>query len=314
MKKIVVLGGTGFVGSHIVHRLSASGYRVKVLARRREDGKHLFMLPNVQVDECDVFFETALNRALRGSDAVVNLIGILHEGRSGTFARLHAELPRRVVEACRTQGVPRLLHMSALQAAHDAPSAYLRSKAAGEAAVKEAAGEAVGVTIFQPSVIFGRGDGFLSLFARLVRLLPVIVLARPTARFQPVFVEDVAQAFVASLDKPETVGQVYPLCGPQVYTLRQLVQIVADTLGCPRPIIGLSDRLSYLQAWAMEMMPVKLMTRDNFHSLQIDSVCDCAFPAVFDLQPMPLASVVGTYLADDTPRASYLRFRTRSGR
>lgn len=314
MKKIVVLGGTGFVGSHIVHRLSASGYRVKVLTRRREDARHLFMLPNVQVDECDVFFETALNRALRGSDAVVNLIGILHEGRSGSFARVHAELPRRIVEACRTQGVPRLLHMSALQADHDAPSAYLRSKAAGEAAVTEAAGNAVGVTIFRPSVIFGSGDGFLSLFARLVRLLPVILLARPTARFQPVFVEDVAQAFVASLDKSETVGQIYSLCGPQVYTLRELVQVVADTLGCPRPIIGLNDRFSYLQAWAMELMPVKLMTRDNFHSMQVDSVCDCPFPAVFDLQPTPLASVVGAYLANDTSRASYLRFRARSGR
>lgn len=314
MKKIVVLGGTGFVGSHVVHLLSASGYRVRVLARRREDGKHLFLLPNVQVEECDVFFDTALSRAVRGSDAVINLIGILHESRRDSFARLHAELPRRVAQVCRLQGVPRLLHMSALQAAEDAPSAYLRSKAEGEAAVKEAAGDAVGVTVFRPSVIFGRGDRFLSLFAELVRLLPVIVLASPTARFQPVFVEDVAAAFVASLDKPETIGQTYALCGPRVYTLRQLVQAVVDALGCKRPIIGLNDRLSYLQAWMMELMPVRLMTRDNYRSMRVASVCDCLFPTVFGIQPTPLESVISGYLAEVSPRASYLRFRTRAGR
>lgn len=314
MKKIVVLGGTGFVGSHLVHKLSAAGHRVKVLTRRREDGKHLFLLPNVQVEECDVFFDTALNRAIRGSDAVINLIGILHETRRNSFARMHADLPRRVAQACCTQEVPRLLHMSALQAAPGAPSAYLRSKAEGEAAVLEVAAGVVDVTIFRPSVIFGRGDGLINLFAQLVRFMPVIMLASPNARFQPVFVEDVAQAFVASLEKPETAGQVYPLCGPNTYTLRQLVQIVADMLGCKRTIIGLNDKLSYLQAWAMELLPIKLMTRDNLASMQVDSVCGCDFPAVFDLQPAALESVVPGYLVDDNARAGYLRFRAYAGR
>lgn len=314
MKKIVVLGGSGFVGSHMVHRLSTGGYEVKVLARRREDAKHLFLLPNVQVEECDVFFETALNRAVRGSDAVINLIGILHESRRNSFARMHSDLPRRVAQVCRTQGVPRLLHMSALQAGSDAPSAYLRSKAAGEAAILEAAGDQVGVTIFRPSVIFGRGDRFLNLFASLARLMPVIVLARPGAKFQPVYVEDVAQAFVTSLSKPETVGQIYPLCGPKIYSLRQLVQQVVDMLGISRCIIGLNDRLSYLQAWALELLPVKLMTRDNLDSMRVDSVCDCSFPPVFDLQPAALESVAHGYLVDDNARTSYLRFRSRAGR
>ncbi len=314
MKKIVVLGGTGFVGSHLVHRLVMAGYQVKVLTRRRDDGKHLFLLPNVQVEACDVFFDTALNRAVRGSEAVINLVGILHESRSGTFERIHVDLPRRVAEACRAQGVPRLLHMSALGAATDAPSAYLRSRAAGEAAVMAAAGSALGVTVFRPSVIFGRGDSFLNLFAKLVRWLPAILLASPSARFQPVYVADVARAFVTSLDKPETVGQTYPLCGPGVYSLRQLVQVVGDALGCRRPIIGLNDRFSYLQAWAMECLPVKLMTRDNYFSMRVDSVCGCDFPAVFELQPAPLESVIGGYLADTGPRSDYLRFRTRAGR
>lgn len=314
IRQVCVLGGSGFVGSHIVAQLSAAGYKVKVLSRRREDAKHLILLPDVQVEECDVFFDAALNRALAGSDAVINLIGILHETRKASFDRVHQELPQRVAQACIAQQVPRLLQMSALQATADAPSAYLRSKAAGEAAVTQVAGNALQVTFFRPSVIFGRGDSFLNLFAQLVRLLPVLFLAKPDARFQPVFVEDVARAFVASLNLPASFGQAYALCGPQVYTLRALVQHVAAQLGRTPCIIGLNDRLSYLQAWAMELLPVKLMTRDNYLSMQRDSVCDCAFPAVFGFQPTPLEAVTPQYLTDATPRGAYLRFRAFSGR
>ncbi len=315
MKKIAVLGGGGFVGSHVVHRLSAAGYQVKVLTRHRESVRHLILLPNVQVEECDVFFETALNRAVRGSDAVINLVGILHESGRNSFERVHVELPRLVAQACHTQGVPRLLHMSALRAAADAPSAYLRSRAAGEAAVREVlAGSGVGVTMFQPSVIFGRGDRFLNLFATLAKWMPVLLLAKPDARFQPVYVEDVAQAIVASLPLPETAGQTYPLCGPRIYTLRQLVQLVVETLQLRRLVIGLNDPFSYLQAWLMELMPVKLMTRDNVRSMEVDSISDIPFPSVFGFAPTPLESVAPGYLADDHARAAYLRFRTRAGR
>jgi uncharacterized protein YbjT (DUF2867 family) len=142
----------------------------------------------------------------------------------------------------------------------------------------------------------------------------VMVLARPEARFQPVFVEDVARVFVGSLKNTATFSQLYELCGPKVYTLRQLVQYVVATLGLKRVIIGLNDRLSYLQAWAMELLPVKLMTRDNYYSMKVDSVCDCAFPEVFGIQPMALEAVVPEYLADDTPRHAYLRFRSKAGR
>ena len=314
IKKVCVLGGSGFVGCHIVHRLSAAGYQVKVLTRRRERAKHLILLPNVQVEECDVFFEAALQRAVSGCDAVINLIGILHESRRASFDKVHVELPRRVAAACQTAGVKRLLQMSALNASENAPSAYLRSRAGGEAAVLNAAGETLEVTLFRPSVIFGRGDSFLNLFATLARWMPVMVLARPEARFQPVFVEDVARVFVGSLKNTATFSQLYELCGPKVYTLRQLVQYVVATLGLKRVIIGLNDRLSYLQAWAMELLPVKLMTRDNYYSMKVDSVCDCAFPEVFGIQPMALEAVVPEYLADDTPRHAYLRFRSKAGR
>jgi NADH dehydrogenase len=314
IRKVCVLGGSGFVGSHVVHQLSAAGYQVKVLTRRREEARHLILLPNVQVEECDVFFDAALTRAISGSDAVINLVGILHESGEATFARMHVELPTRVAEVCRAKGVRRLLHMSALNADAYGPSAYLRSKGRGEAALREMAGDAIAVTLFQPSVIFGRGDRFLNLFARLARLMPVLLLASPESRFQPVFVEDVAHAIVSSLENPETFGQAFKLCGPRVYTLRDMVRYVTDTLGLDRCIIGLNDRLSYLQAWAMELMPVKLMTRDNFLSMQVDSVCDCAFPAVFGIQPTAMEAVVPEYLAADTPRNAYLRFRSQAGR
>lgn len=313
IRKICVLGGSGFVGSHIVHRLSAAGYQVKVLTRRRERAKHLILLPNVQVEECDVFFEAALQRALVGYDAVINLVGILHEsGRKTTFDKVHAELPRRIAMACEAAGVPRLLHMSALHAGADAPSAYLRSKAAGESAALQSA--TLQTTVFRPSVIFGREDSFINLFARLMRVFRILPLAKPQAKFQPVYVDDVARAFLASLENPATFGQSYDLCGPRIYTLRELVQYVAATLDVQPRIIGLSDRLAYLQAWAMELLPIKLMTRDNLRSMEIDSVCSSGFPALFGFSPTPLEAVVPEYLADDTPRHAYLRFRSQAGR
>lgn len=314
MPTISVLGASGFVGSHLTAQLSAAGYRVRVLTRRRARASHLTLLPNVEVAECDIYDEAALRQALAGSDAVVNLVGILHETSRASFTQVHAELPRRLAQACRAQGVPRLLHMSALQAAADAPSAYLRSKAAGEAALVQEAGSELAVTVFRPSVIFGHDDSFLNMFAGLLRVMPVLLLGCPQARFQPVYVEDVARAFVASLDNPATHGQGYNLCGPKVYTLQELVRYVAHTLGLRRRIFGLNATLSYLQAFALELLPGQLMTRDNYYSMQRDSVCDCPFPVVFGFQPTALEAVAPGYLAGVTPRGAYLRFRQEAGR
>lgn len=313
-RTVCVLGASGFVGSRLVARLSQAGWQVRALCRRQAQARHLALLPGVRVLECDVHDDAALAGALAGCDAAVNLVGILHQHGRATFDAVHAELPRRLALACRAQGVRRLLHMSALGAAADAPSAYLRSKAAGEAALREAAGDAVQLTLFRPSVIFGPGDSFLNLFAGLARAMPVLLLACPQTRFQPVFVGDVAHAFAASLELPATIGQTYQLCGPRVYTLRELVQYVCSTLGLRRQVIGLGDRVSYLQAWSMEWLPVRLMTRDNYYSMQVDSVCDCPFPEVFGIAPTALEAVVPAYLAGATPRGAYLRFRRTAGR
>lgn len=313
MKQVCVLGGSGFVGSAIVRQLSLAGYGVKVLTRRREASKHLILLANVVVLECDVMNDVALAEALKGTDAVINLIGILHNSKKTSFKAMHAELPARLVKLCAKLNIPRLLHMSALQASQQAPSAYLQSKAEGESAVLRT-NKNLDATVFRPSVIFGRGDGFINLFAALVKLLPVILLAKPSAKFQPIYVEDVARAFVASIDNVATFGKAYDLGGPKVYSLRQLVEYVACILGKKRTIIGLNNTLSYLQAFAMELLPVKLMTRDNVRSMEVDSVCVTNFPAFLGFEPVALESIAPDYLTDDNPRNAYNRFRARAGR
>jgi len=311
---VCLIGGSGFLGRQIARQLADFGIRVRVPTRDRERAKQLIVLPTADVMTADVNDPATLARLVAGTDAVVSLAGILHEKRKGDFSRTHTELPRKIVDACREQGVRRLVHVSALGAAHDAPSEYLRSKAGGEQQVRVAHVAGIRTTIFRPSVIFGRDDRFLNLFARLVQILPVIVLASPLARFQPVFVDDVARAVVGSLGIARTVDQSYELCGPGIYTLRELVDYVCRVLGLERPIIELNDPLSYLQAWMMEWLPVKLMTRDNYYSMKVDSVCACPFPDVFGFEPTPLEAVVPQYLAEYSPRSRYRWFRFRARR
>ena len=313
VRSVCVIGGAGFVGSHVVQQLAARGIRVRVPTRRRERAKALIVLPTVDVVNADVHDAATLDRLVAGTDAVISLVGILHEGRAGDFARAHAELPRKIVDACRERGVSRLLHVSALKAAHDAPSAYLRSKADGEQQIRVAQASGIRTTILRPSVIFGREDKFLNLFARLARVLPVIALASPKARFQPVHVEDVARAIVESLERSQTYDRNLDLCGPATYALQELVEYVCTLLQMERPILPLNDEMSYLLAWVMEWLPVKLMSRDNYNSMKVDSVCDCPFPEVFGFRPSSLEAVVPLYLLDNTPRARYrwLRFRAR---
>jgi NADH dehydrogenase len=314
LRSVCVIGGSGFVGSHIVHLLAAKGIGVRVPTRYTESAKELLVLPTVEVVEADIHDRAALPGLVAGTDAVINLVGILHErGVPGGFLRVHAELPKKIVAACRGAGVGRYVHMSALHADVNGPSAYLRSKGQGEAAVKEA-GNTLAWTIFRPSVIFGRGDSFLNLFAQMVGLVPVVALASPDARFQPVWVEDVARAFVDCILNDETVAKSYDLCGPNVYTLRELVKYVGEVTGNRRPILGLGDRLSYLQASVMEWLPGPLMTRDNYYSMKQDSVCGCPFPAALGFEPTAIEAVVPQYLGHQDPRARYNDFRIRAGR
>ena len=304
---IVVLGGSGFVGRHLVSRLVAAGNRVVAPTRSRERARHLILLPTVDVVECDVHDPATLAGLLHGAAAAINLVGILNETRRGDFERVHVELPRKLIAACRDAGVARLLHMSALNADPQGPSRYLRSKGEAEALV---AASGLQWTIFQPSIIVGREDSFLNLFAKLQRLLPVIALACADARFQPVAVDDVATAYFRALGEDATHGRRYPLCGPNVYTLRQLVAYVGELTGYKRPIVALGPALSKLQARLLELLPGKLMSRDNLASMQRDSVCDCPFPPLLGGPPTALEAIAPTYLAAAAPRTRYGRMRS----
>ena len=308
--RVCVIGGAGFVGRHIVNLLSAGRFHVRVPTRQRERARELILLPTVDVIDASVHNEAELANLLHGMDAVINLAGVLHDaGGTRGFEAAHVELTRKVIAACRACGVRRYVHMSALGADVNGPSQYQRTKGAGEALVRASG---LDWTIFRPSVVFGSDDNFLNMFASLLAVMPVIFLACPDARFQPVFVEDVAAAFVASLADDATVGQSYDLCGPKVYSLRELVTLVGAVTGRRRLIVGLNDTLSCLQAFSLELLPVKLMTRDNYYSMKIDNVSNQAFP--FGIQPAALEAVIPAYLGHDFPRARYGVYRGHAGR
>jgi NADH dehydrogenase len=315
---VVVFGGSGFIGSHLVARLAARGVRVLVPTRRYSTGKELLPLPGVDVVEADIHDPAVLRGLVAGRDAAINLVGILHS-RPGTpygpdFRRAHVELPAKIVEACAAEGVPRYLHMSALGASLDGPSMYQRSKADGEVAARSH--PEVAATIFRPSVVFGPGDNFLNMFARLQRSLPVVPLACAGAAFQPVYVGDVADAFIHALADPKSRHLVYQLGGPQIYTLAELVRLAGRYSHHERPIIELPAGLGRLQALLFELLPGQpMMSRDNLDSMQVDNVVDPAVQALtadsLGIKLTALEAVAPHYLAPDERLD---QFRTRAGR
>jgi len=296
-QRLAILGGTGFIGHSLCRRLVAAGHTVRVLTRRREQHRDLLVLPTLQLVEADLHDLALLRREFRDVDAVINLVGILNPSRRQSFEQVHAELPARIVQACRESGVRRLLHMCALHASPNAPSAYLRSKARGEKTVLDAESRELHVTSFRPSVVFGPADHFTNRFADLLRKVPLAFpLACAEARMQPVYVEDVVQAFVAALDRAESFGQRYNLCGPEVLTLQEIVTRIAVQAGLRRRIIPLGNTLSRVQAALLQFAPGKPFTPDNFQSLQVASVCDGPFPAFAGVMPSRLDDVLVRYL------------------
>jgi uncharacterized protein YbjT (DUF2867 family) len=301
VKNLLIIGGTGFLGTAIVgelaRRVASADFCLTLPTRRRDHAKHLLVLPTATVVEADVHDPATLARLMVGQDAVISLVGILKGGEGEPygkgFARAHVELPQKIAVAAKAAGVRRVLHVSALKAAADAPSGYLRSKAAGEAVLREAG---LDLTLFRPSVIFGAGDSFLTLFAQLAKIAPFFPLAGANARFQPVWVGDVAAAVADSLLRPESIGAAYDLCGPKQYSLRELVAYAAEVSGHPRAVVGLPGAIAWLQAWAMEFIPNGPMTRDNIRSMRVASVCDsgCALP--FGRIATPLELIAPTYL------------------
>ena len=318
IKKVLLLGGSGFVGTYIVNRLSQRGIEVTVPTRRRERTKALIMQPGVSMPEADIHCEKTLTELMRGHDAVINLVGILHSRDvvlpySRDFAKAHVELPKKIIAACKATGVRRLVHMSALNADPKGPSEYLRSKGDGEAVVMAAQGE-LDVTVFRPSVIFGLGDSFLSMFASILKKVPFFPLGFGHARFQPVWAADVADAFVDSLNDVATYGQVYELVGPKTYTLRELVDYTKALAGSTATIVPLSEGWAYLQAGLMWLAPSPMLSPDNLRSMEKDSVAEAGSKQPANWRPTALEAIAPTYIALNTPKGKLDSFRYRAGR
>ncbi len=311
IKKVLLLGGTGFIGASLADQLTARGYFVTVPTRLRERGKHLLILPTVDVVEADVHNAEVLLGLAKEHDAVINLIGILH----GNFEREHAQFPKLVAETCVKANVARLIQMSALNADPHGPSVYLQSRGRGEANVLAVAkaNPTLQVTMFQPSVVFGENDKFLNMFVGLVKMFPVIPLGSANAQFQPVWVEDVARAIADSLARSETFGKTYRLVGPRVYTLEQLINFVVSLTGKQRVVIGLGPSLSMLQAAVFERLPGKLITRDNVCSMSLPNISPDPFPAIFG-PANDMEAVVTGYMREDSGRAKYQNLRNSAGR
>lgn len=318
IKNICIMGGTGFVGRTLANRLTRDGINLRILTRSRERHKdNLILLPTVDLIEANVHDPEQLKKHFHGCDAVINLVGILNErGRNGSgFHYAHVELAEKVIAACAANQVHRLLHMSALNADSErGPSHYLRTKGIAENLAHAAEARGIKVTSFRPSVIFGREDSFFNRFARLLKLTPLFFpLACARARFAPVFVGDVVEAFAQALHDPESYGHRLDLCGPKIYTLEELVRYTAACIGVKRRIIPLNDILSRIQAAVFDFVPGKPFSTDNYHSATVDSVCTGNNDLLrFVPQPAAVEAVVPQYLSNRFQRARYYRFRSHS--
>ena len=317
VRKVCVLGGTGFVGRHLCSELSRRKLQIRVLTRRRERRRDLMVIPSLELVEADVHSVADLSVQMKGCDAVVNLVGILNErhGPGQDFASVHGELPAKVAEACRYNRIGRLLHMSALGAGSDAPSDYLKYKAEGENAAHLWADQGLHTTSFRPSVLFGPDDSFFNRFAALLAMSPIVFpLACPNARMSPVYVEDVARVFADSLTRKHTYGQHYDLCGPKQYTLRELVGYTARVAGLKSRILPLGDTLSRLQARVLEWAPGKPFSRDNYLSLQMDAECKEDGFKAFGFRPTSLECIVPSYIGHQGKMDVYQDMRRVAGR
>ena len=298
-KRVLILGGTGFVGRHVCEKLTRMGCSMTVITRRASQAAAIQNLPRVRVLEGDVYNSAFLAQCMAHHDVVINLIAILH-GSEAAFDKAHVQLPQVIAQACHASGVKRLIHISALGASMDGPSTYQRSKAQGEAVLKQAG---LDLTLLKPSVIFGADDKFLNLFAQLQQIAPVVPLAGASTRFQPVWVEDVASAVAHCVTNQKTHGQTYEICGPDIWSLKELVQKSGQWAGVRsgkgRWVFGIPHALAWLQAFFMELAPGQpLMSRDNLRSMQVDNIASGKALGLKDLhiQASSVSSIAPGYL------------------
>ena len=312
---VCVLGGSGFVGRSLCNQLVRNGYSVRVPTRNRARRRDLLVLPGVDLVAADIHAAGALGALLDGCDAGVNLVGILNErAHDGSgFKSVHVDLVERLAHACQDVGVTRLIHVSALKAnAERGPSHYLRTKGQAEGLLRRLCGDDVKFTIFRPSVIFGPDDSFINRFAALLRRVPLLPVPQLGARFAPVYVEDVAAAIVKALEDSSTHNQTYELCGPDIYTLGEILQFVLRQLEIRRWVVPVPLFIARVQAWIADyLVPGKPFSLDNLRSLYVASVCSENGFAALGIEPKPMHAIVPSYIGHDLPRLAKLRQTTR---
>jgi NADH dehydrogenase len=317
LPRVLILGGTGFVGRHVCEKLTRLGCSMTVITRRASQASAIQNLPRVHVVEGDVYNADFLTHCMASHEVVINLIAILH-GSEAAFDKAHVQLPQTIVKACQASGVHRLIHMSALGASLQGPSLYQRSKARGEEVLKQSG---LALTLLQPSVIFGKEDQFLNLFAKLQSITPVVPLAGASTRFQPVWVEDVANAVAHCVMHAHTSGHTYEICGPDILTLQELVQKTGQWAGLSegkgRWVFGIPHALAWLQAFLMELAPGQpLMSRDNLASMQVDNIASGKAMGLKDLgvAASAVSSIAPLYLSAQDPCSKLSSVRARARR
>lgn len=277
--KILIIGGSGFLGKHLISTLSKSGYQLRIPTRNRERAKgHIIIIPDTELIQFDLGKNLEFGELFRGIDIVINCLGILHKIKKNDFDRFHIDLVRKIVNYCNKFNVERLIHVSALKASTSAASEYLRSKAHGESVIQRELSEDIKSHILRPSVIFGEDDSFLSMFKKLGDILPVIPLAMPCAKFQPVYVKDVVRCISNCIEGIEPRQEI-DLCGPKQYELIELVRYATKFSRYPTVILKLPNLIAFAQAYIFEILKIRLLTRDNLYSMRVDSVGDVSICA-----------------------------------
>ena len=316
IKKIAILGGTGFVGQSLCNRLSKDGYKLKVPTRNREYNRdNLILLPNLELIETDIHNSDDLKELLIDCDAVINLVGILNEKRNNGkgFRKVHVELVKNLISICKVHGIRRILQISALGAdAKNGKSFYLKTKGEAEKLLRS---NSVGIktTILKPSVIFGKKDSFFNRFAKLLKICPFFFpLACYKTKFSPIYVLDVVEMIAKSINDPNSYNKSYQLCGPKTYSLKNLISFTSETLDLKCVIIPLNNTLSYFQARVFDFLPNKPFSTDNYLSAQTDSICECNDLFRYNIKPTAIEDIVPQYLAGYKYHSFYSMFRKNS--
>jgi len=311
-KTIAIFGASGFLGSSIVLALNQSNYRLKLFSRNKEKIKFWTVNPNIQIFDFNLDDLTQVKKDLKNTDVVINLIGILHQSKKNSFDKIHHLWPSDLSKIMKELGIKRLIHVSALGASINAPSLYLKSKIFGEAALLKQ--KDLFLTILRPSIIFGTKDNFINMFKLLVKWLPLIVLLSPQSKFQPIFIEDISKTLTKSLWDKKTYGKVYELGGPDIYSLKEIIKLIIKSEKLQRIIIPLNKSLSYLFALSMEILPIKILTRDNWRSMQVDNVVDVQYAIPYRYPMLRLEHYLETKKNRLPVRAKYNFYRSKSGR